>query len=130
MGDVVERAGRQVVEHEHLVTVREQRLGQVRTDEAGAAGDERFHVSPVLESVEVLGDGREIPVAQSWLVQRQRQYFIAGLIAPRAVRRAGECERRLPGHRHRVVHERLDAVRLEMTLERCRVCQVRRDSRL
>src|SRR6185503_1853942 len=76
-----------------------------------------FTSASVLESVEVLGDGREIRVAQS-CVQRQRQYFIAGLDRPRAVRRAGECERWLSGHRHRVVHERLDAVRLEMTLER------------
>ena len=43
VGDVVDRAGRQVVEHVDLVAALEQRLGQVRADEAGAAGDQHTH---------------------------------------------------------------------------------------
>ncbi len=43
MGDVVDRAGRQVVEDEDLVAALEQRLGQVGADEAGAAGDQNTH---------------------------------------------------------------------------------------
>ena len=41
--DVVDRPGRQVVEDEHLVAAVEQRVGQVRSDEAGAAGEQCFH---------------------------------------------------------------------------------------
>ena len=37
--DVVERSGREVVEHPHLVALVEQELGEVRADEARAAGD-------------------------------------------------------------------------------------------
>ena len=39
MLDVVERSGREVVEHPDLVAFVEQQLGEVRADEAGAAGD-------------------------------------------------------------------------------------------
>ena len=38
--DVVDRARRQVVEHEHFVTALQQRVGQMGTDETCAAGDE------------------------------------------------------------------------------------------
>src|SRR5579885_1678439 len=47
--DVVDRSGRQVVEDQHVVSAREQSLRQMRTDEAGAAGDQRTHaVCPFL----------------------------------------------------------------------------------
>ena len=36
-------AGREVVEHAHLVAALEQRAHEVRADEAAAAGDEDFH---------------------------------------------------------------------------------------
>ena len=36
-------AGREVVEHAHLVAALEQRAHEVRADEPGAAGDERLH---------------------------------------------------------------------------------------
>jgi hypothetical protein len=39
MRDVVDGPGRQVVEDEDLMAVLEQRLGQMRSDEARAAGD-------------------------------------------------------------------------------------------
>ena len=39
--EVRARAGREVVEHAHLVAALEQRAHEVRADEAGAAGDER-----------------------------------------------------------------------------------------
>ena len=44
VGDVVDRAGRQVVERIDLVAAVEQRLGQVRADEARAAGDQNSHL--------------------------------------------------------------------------------------
>ena len=44
MGDVLDRAGRQVVEHQDLMAACEQRVGEVRPDESGATGDERAHV--------------------------------------------------------------------------------------
>jgi hypothetical protein len=37
--DVVERSGRKIVEHPHLVPFVEQQLREVRTDEPGAARD-------------------------------------------------------------------------------------------
>ena len=40
--DVAQRAGRDVVEGEHLPACCEQELGEVRADEAGASGDERL----------------------------------------------------------------------------------------
>ena len=43
MGDVVDRPGREVVEGVDLVAAREERLGQVRADEARAAGYEDAH---------------------------------------------------------------------------------------
>ena len=43
MGDVVDRSGRQVVEHDDLVPIVEQPLGEMRSDETGTAGDERLH---------------------------------------------------------------------------------------
>ena len=46
MRDVFDGAGRQVVEDEHLVAAIEQRLGEMRADEPGAAGDQRAHVPP------------------------------------------------------------------------------------
>src|SRR5262245_53326879 len=61
-----------------------------------------FTSGSVLECVDVLGDCREIRLAQSG-VQRQRQDFIARLDGPRAVCGAGECERGLSGHGYRVV---------------------------
>jgi hypothetical protein len=47
MGDVVDRAGRQVVDDQHLVSGSEQRFCQVRSDEPGAAGNQCAHVSPL-----------------------------------------------------------------------------------
>ena len=44
------RAGRQVVEDEDLVAALEQRLGEVRADEAGAASDQNSHGESVLNS--------------------------------------------------------------------------------
>jgi hypothetical protein len=41
--DVVAPTRRQVVEHANAVAPSEQRLDEVRTDEAGTAGDEYFH---------------------------------------------------------------------------------------
>ena len=41
--DVPARAGREVVEDEDLLSVREQQLGEVRADEAGPARDQRLH---------------------------------------------------------------------------------------
>ena len=41
--DVLDRARRQVVEDRHLVAGGQQRLGQVRSDEPGPAGDECTH---------------------------------------------------------------------------------------
>ena len=43
MRDVVDRAGRQVVEHLDLVAALRAALGEVRADEARAAGDQGFH---------------------------------------------------------------------------------------
>src|SRR5690606_27168517 len=42
--DIVDRPRGQVIEDEHLVAPGEQRLCEVRSDEAGAAGDEYAHV--------------------------------------------------------------------------------------
>ena len=42
VGDVVDAAGREVVEREDLPALLEQRLAEVRADEAGAAGHERL----------------------------------------------------------------------------------------
>jgi hypothetical protein len=42
MRDVADRARREVVEGEDLPPVREERLREVRSDEAGPAGDERL----------------------------------------------------------------------------------------
>ena len=42
-GEVVARAGREVVDDVHLVPAREQRIDDVGADEAGAACDERTH---------------------------------------------------------------------------------------
>jgi hypothetical protein len=39
MRDVVDRPGRQIVEDEDLVALREQRIGKVRADESGATCD-------------------------------------------------------------------------------------------
>ena len=41
--DVVDGAGRQVVDDDDLVAVLEQGFGQMRSDEAGSAGYERTH---------------------------------------------------------------------------------------
>ncbi len=43
MGDVVDRPGREVVERVDLVAAREERLGEVGSDETGAAGYEDAH---------------------------------------------------------------------------------------
>ena len=51
MGDVVDRAGRQVVEDEHARAGVEQRLGQMGSDEARPAGDQRNHCSVLSEDV-------------------------------------------------------------------------------
>ena len=42
--DVLHRAGGQVVEHRHLVSGAQQRVGQMRSDESGTAGYEGIHV--------------------------------------------------------------------------------------
>ena len=44
--NVIDRPGREVVEDEDLVPELEQPFGEVRPDEAGAAGNERSHVTP------------------------------------------------------------------------------------
>src|SRR5262245_61677455 len=75
-----------------------------------------FTSASVLESVDVLGDGREIRVAQS-SVQWQRQHFVARLDGPRTFCGSGERERGLPGHGYRVMHEGVDAVSFEMMLQ-------------
>jgi hypothetical protein len=41
MFNVVDRTGREVVENEHLMAEVQQSLGEVRSDEAGAAGEKR-----------------------------------------------------------------------------------------
>ena len=43
--DVVAATGRQVVEHDDVVSAREQRVDEVGADEPGPAGDERAHRS-------------------------------------------------------------------------------------
>src|SRR5262249_57005917 len=43
MGDVVDRPGGQVVEHEDLVAAVEQRLGEVRSHDPRTAGNEHTH---------------------------------------------------------------------------------------
>src|SRR5688572_30229364 len=43
--DVVDGAGRQVVEDEHFMTARKQLLGEMRSNEPGTAGDERDHAT-------------------------------------------------------------------------------------
>ena len=45
VGQVVAVAGREVVEHAHLVAALEQAPDEVRADESRAAGDEDFHAS-------------------------------------------------------------------------------------
>ena len=45
VSDVVDRAGRQVVEDADLVAAREERLGQVRSDESRTASDQHAHQS-------------------------------------------------------------------------------------
>ncbi len=44
--EVARLGDRAVVEHEHLVAAREECVGQMRADEAAAAGDQNFHVEP------------------------------------------------------------------------------------
>ena len=47
--EVLAAAGREVVDDRHLVAAREQRVDQIRADEAGAAGDQSLHrASPIL----------------------------------------------------------------------------------
>ena len=41
--DVLDRTGRQVVEHEHVVSQLEQPFCEMGTDESGAAGNQRLH---------------------------------------------------------------------------------------
>jgi hypothetical protein len=43
LGDVLGAAGRQVVQHDHLVATRQQRVHEVRSDEPGSTGDEGTH---------------------------------------------------------------------------------------
>ena len=43
VGDVLAPAGREVVDHVHLVAAREQRLDDVRADESRSSGDDRPH---------------------------------------------------------------------------------------
>ena len=53
--EVLAPPGREVVDHRHLVAAREQRVDQVRPDEAGAAGDQCLHDAPILRGS---ADGR------------------------------------------------------------------------
>ena len=43
MADVVDRSGGQVVEDQHVVSLLEQRFGEMGSDEAGPACDQRSH---------------------------------------------------------------------------------------
>jgi hypothetical protein len=49
--DVLDRPGRQVVEHQHLVAEVEEPLGEVRADEAGAAGEKRLQSAATSDAV-------------------------------------------------------------------------------
>ena len=40
-GQIIEAAGPEIVDDAHAIAARDQRVHQVRADEAGAAGDER-----------------------------------------------------------------------------------------
>ena len=42
-GEVIEASGAQIVENDHTGTVGAERLGEMRTDKPGAAGDECLH---------------------------------------------------------------------------------------
>ena len=77
--DVVDRAGREVVEDEHLVAVGQQPLGEMRSDEAGAAGNQRDHARTSRLSRLSHGgnDTSDITVGRT-RVQRQRQQLARG----------------------------------------------------
>jgi hypothetical protein len=46
--DILDRSGRQVVDHMELVAAREMQLGQMRADEPGASRDQNVHAVPPL----------------------------------------------------------------------------------
>ena len=74
--DVVDRAGRQVVE-DHAPRGRARAaLGEMRSDEAGAAGDERFHAGtrPFTNAPTASATRADVGVVQTRM-ERQRQQF-------------------------------------------------------
>ena len=89
----------------------EQRFGEMRSDESGAAGDERAHVGQFVRwsrgrRVGDRGDG-VLASSAGWSGSDSTRAHASS--ARGTVRRREVGERRLPGDGHRVVHERLDA---------------------
>ena len=52
--EIVRSSGREVVQHEDAMTVRQEPLDQVASDEAGTSGDDATHVSILLGPDEIL----------------------------------------------------------------------------
>ena len=65
--DVLDRARREVVEHRHLMARGQQRLGQVRPDEPGAAGDECTHEIQCPESSRMTSAARRAAPPSAWM---------------------------------------------------------------
>ena len=69
-GEVLQPAGRQVVEHGHVVAAFHERLGEVRADEPGASGHE--HATAGAGDDRAAHDGPPIPAADQRSSSRSR----------------------------------------------------------
>src|SRR5260221_7966120 len=64
VGDVVDRSGREVVEDQDLVPLRQQRIRQMRSDESGSACNERAQIVRSFQS----GTGAPVPFpSNAWM---------------------------------------------------------------
>ena len=111
VGDVVHRTRRQVVDDDHAVALREERLGQMRSDEPGAAGEQRLHeVNRTLimrhESVHRLGRSAvELSTHEcQHFVRRTFGGVAVGAHAVLAANRGGRVRLRLADRS--IIHER------------------------
>ncbi len=53
VGDVLGRAGDEVIDRDDLVALGEEPIAEVRPDEPGSAGDERAHKAPLPNAADV-----------------------------------------------------------------------------
>src|SRR5207247_8893727 len=66
VGEVLEAAAGQVVEHDHLVPLVHQTVDQRGADEPGTTGDEGAHAP----SLSLWPGGRDVPGTASWAMSR------------------------------------------------------------